>query len=154
LQEVEMKFTKETDIAAPPDKVYEYLADFSKHLEWTTPGHNVQIPDAPSGSAPVGASMRSTGHMFGSQQDQIKVEEMTPNQRIVYYVTMKNGDFFRQTMEIRPSGSGTHLTKSVDFLKMSMPSRLFMPVAMVIGPKILAGDVERIKERMEHPVSV
>lgn len=149
-----MKFTKEADIAAAPDKVYAYLADFSKHPEWTTPGHNVQMADAPSGSAAVGASMRSTAHMFGSQQDQIKVEDMTPNQRIVYYVTMKNGDAFRQTMELRPAGSGTHLTKSVDFVKMSLPSRLMTSVAMIIGPKILAGDVDRIKTRMEQPVSV
>ena len=149
-----MQFVKEADIAAPPDRVYAYLADFSKHPEWTTPGHNVQMPDAPAGTAAVGANMHSTAHMFGSQQDEIKVEEMTPNQRIVYHVTMKNGDSFRQTIELRPSGSGTHMRKAVEFLKMSIPSWLFMPVAMILGPKILAGDVERIKARLEQPVSV
>lgn len=145
-----MKFSKEADIAASPEAVYAYLSDFTKHSEWTTPGHKVKIESPVSA---VGATFQSEAHQFGAQKDDIKITDLAPARRIAYEVRMKNGDEFLQVMELQSAGQGTHLVKSVDFAKMTIGTRLMIPIILFLAPKILAGDVSRIKERLEQRVS-
>lgn len=147
-----MNIVKEADISAPPEKVYEYLLDFRRHSEWTTPGHGVHITPDNEGATAVGSTFISEAHQFGSQRDRISVIELSPNQRIVYEAAMKNGDTFRHTLELQPSERGTHLIKRFQTLKLSLVSKLTMPIAAVIAPKLLAGDVERIRAQLEKPI--
>ena len=37
-----MRVSKETVVNAPPEKVFEYLSDLTKHSEWATPGHGLR----------------------------------------------------------------------------------------------------------------
>jgi uncharacterized protein YndB with AHSA1/START domain len=148
-----MNIVKEADISAPPEKVYEYLLDFRRHSEWTTPGHGVHITPDHEGPTVVGSTFVSEAHQFGSQRDLLKVTELLPNQRIVYEVTMKDGNTFRHTLELQPSGTGTHLKKHFQTLKLSLASKLALPLAAIIAPRLAAGDVERIKARLEQPSS-
>ncbi len=145
-----MDVVREADIAAPPQKVYEYLVDFPRHSEWTTPGHGVRITAAVPGPAAVGSSFNSVAHQFGSQQDRISVTELTPNSRIVYEATMKDGSLFRHTFTMEPSGSGTHLTKRFQSVRLSLPMKLFSPMGSLMAPKTVTGDLERIKARLEQ----
>lgn len=146
-----MNIVKETDIAAPPEKVYAYLLDFPRHSEWTTPGHGVRITPVVPGPAAVGSSFNSEAHQFGSQHDRIDVKELTPNRRIVYEATMKDGSVFRHTFELAPAGNGTQLSKRFETLKPTLMFRLMAPVVgAVLAPKAVAGDLERIKARLEQ----
>jgi uncharacterized protein YndB with AHSA1/START domain len=148
-----MNIVKEADIAAPPEKVYEYLLDFRRHSEWTTPGHSVHITPDDDGATVVGSTFVSEAHQFGSQRDLIKVTDLAPNRRIVYEVTMKDGNTFRHTLELQPSGAGTHLRKHFQTLKLSFVSKLTLPVAAIVAPRLAAGDIQRIKARLEQPSS-
>jgi uncharacterized protein YndB with AHSA1/START domain len=154
MAEMAMNIVKEADIAAPADKVYEYLLDFPSHGEWTTPGHGVQIRPTSAGPTSIGSTFISEAHQFGSQSDQITVTELVPNQRIVYEVVMKDSNAFRHTLELRPSGNGTHLTKRFQSLKLTLLSKLTLPLGWVVAPRLMAGDVKRMKARLEQPVSV
>jgi uncharacterized protein YndB with AHSA1/START domain len=150
-----MNIVKEADVNAPPEKLYEYLLDFSRHSEWTTPGHGVHITATSAGPTVVGSVFDSEAHQFGSQRDRLNVTELTPNRRIVYEVTMKNGDMFRHTFDLEPAGTGTRLSKRFESLKLSLASKLLSSIAgAFIAPKLLAGDVERIKARVETPAAV
>jgi uncharacterized protein YndB with AHSA1/START domain len=144
-----MNIVKEADIAAPPEKVYEYLLDFPRHSEWTTPGHGVKIAPASEGPTTVGSVFISEAHQFGSQRDRINVTELTPDRRIVYEVTMKDGNTFRHTLEMQPTGNGTHLSKRFQTLNLTLFSKLTLPIGMMVAPKMVANDVERIKARLE-----
>lgn len=144
-----MDIVKEADIAAPPERVYEYLLDFPRHSEWTTPGHGVQITPARDGPTEVGSVFNSEAHQFGAQRDRISVTELTPNRRIVYEVLMKDGNTFRHTLELQPSGSGTHSIKRFQTLNLTLFSKLTLPIGMMVAPKMVANDVERIKARLE-----
>lgn len=146
-----MNAVRGADIAAPPEKVYAYLLDFSRHSEWTTPGHDVRITPASPGPVVVGSSFNSEAHQFGSQRDRITVTELTPNRRIVYEATMKDGTVFRHTLDLEPSGNGTHLSKRMETLKRSLMFKLMAPVGALMAPGMVARDVERIKGRLEQP---
>ncbi len=146
-----MNVVKEVDIAAPPEKVYAYLLDFPRHSEWTAPGHGVRITAADAGPVGVGSRFNSEAHQFGSQRDRIEVTELTPNRRIVYEVTMKDGNAFRHTLELAPAEDGTHLSKRFETLRRTLAFKLMAPVGAVLAPRALAGDVERIKAQLEQP---
>jgi uncharacterized protein YndB with AHSA1/START domain len=145
-----MNILKEADIAAPPEKVYEYLIDFPRHAEWTTPGHGVKITPASEGPTTVGSVFNSDAHQFGAQRDRINVTELTPNRRIVYEVTMKDGNTFRHTLEMQPTGNGTHFTKRFQTLNLTLFSKLTLPIGMMVAPRMVGHDVERIKANLER----
>jgi len=144
-----MNILKEADIAASPEKVYEYLLDFPRHSEWTTPGHGVKITPASEGPTTVGSVFNSEAHQFGAQRDRIDVTELTPNRRIVYEVTMKDSNTFRHTLDLQPSGNGTHLSKRFQTLHLTLLSKLTLPIGMMVAPKLVTHDVERIKANLE-----
>jgi uncharacterized protein YndB with AHSA1/START domain len=145
--------SKEIDISAPPDQVYAYLSDFTRHSEWTTPGHGVHItPDADAPAA-VGSTYTSEAHQFGAQRDKVRVTELDPGRRIVYEATMKNGSSFRHMFDLSPNGAGTHLTKRFEGVKLGLMDKLTYPLASrMIAPGLLKGDLERIKSHCEAPV--
>jgi uncharacterized protein YndB with AHSA1/START domain len=150
-----MDITKEIDIAAPPEAVYEYLRDFTRHSEWTTPSHGVSITADDQALAAVGSRFTSDAHQMGAQHDRLNVTELVPPRLIVYEVTMKDGNTFRHTFEIEARQGGTHLKKRFQSLKLSLLSKLMALVAATfLAPRLLAGDVERIKERMERPAGL
>ena len=145
--------TKETEIAAPPEKVFEYLLDFARHPEWTTPGHGVKITASVAGPAKVGATFISDAHQFGAQHDQLTVTELVPNQRLVYESVMKDGNRFRHTLELTPTAAGTRLRKRFQSLKLNLTSTLMSPIGMIVAPRFTAADLQRIKRRLETPTS-
>ncbi len=147
-----MNVVKESEIAAPPEKVYEYLVDFPRHSEWTTPGHGVTIKPASEGPTAVGSAFECDAHQFGSQHDRISVTELDPARRIVYDVTMKDGSTFRHTFELQPSGTGTRLSKRFQSVKLKFPGSLFAPIAgLTLAPASVQGDLDRIKAHLEQP---
>ncbi|HEX5140114.1 MAG TPA: SRPBCC family protein [Dehalococcoidia bacterium] len=147
-----MNVVEETEVAAPPEKVYEYLLDFRKHTEWTTPNHIVRISPISEGPTVVGSTFDSEGHQFGAQRDRLEVTELMPNRKIVYEATMKNGQRFRHTLEMQAATGGTRLTKRFESLKLTFSSVFLAPiVARLILPRALAGDLKRIKANLEKP---
>jgi uncharacterized protein YndB with AHSA1/START domain len=146
-----VNIVKESDIEASPQMVYDYLLDFTRHSEWTTPGHAVHITADAQGPTVVGSMFTSEAHQFGSQKDRIEVTELVPNRRIVYGVTMKDGNTFRHTLDIEGSGNSTHLRKRFETLNLNLISKLTMPMGWIVAPRMMAGDVERMKARIEHP---
>jgi len=149
-----MKIVKETDIAATPEAVYEYLLDFPRHSQWTTPGHQVSITRASEGPTVVGSTFVSEAHQFGSQRDIIEVTGLTPNRLIAYSVTMKDGNTFAHSFEIEPTPAGTHLVKRFETRKLNLISTLTMPVGALVAPRMITHDMERIKANLEQPLAV
>jgi len=145
-----MKIVKEVDIAATPETVYEYLLDFPRHAEWTTPGHKVSITRTSDGPTVVGSTFTCEAHQFGSQRDRIEVTELTPNRLIAFGVTMKDGNTFGHRFELEPTSAGTHLTKRFESRKLNLLSKLSLPVGMIVAPKMIAHDMERIKAHFER----
>lgn len=146
-----MRVTKEIDISASPANVYEYLIDFPRHSEWTTPEHRVQIKPDDVSTPAVGSRFESDAHQFGSQHDILTLIELVPDRRIVYTAEMKDGSTFRHTFELTPDGAGTHLSKKFETVHLTLINKLTAPIAgALIVPKVVQGDVRRIKARLEQ----
>jgi uncharacterized protein YndB with AHSA1/START domain len=140
--------TKETTINAPADKVFAYVADFTKHPEWAL--HPLQITPESNEPTHLGTKFRSVGHQFGRDNtNEVTVTEFEPDRRLVYESTSKDGHF-RHSFELQASGETTRLSKSFEPISAPLVGKLMMPlVTGILVPKALVSDLARIKAKLE-----
>ena len=147
-----MAIRKETVINSPPEKVFEYIADLSRHSEWGT--HQLKIESVSEGPTAVGSKFKSVGYQMGADShDDVTVVEYSPPQRFVFESSTKAGRF-RHAFDAQPEGDGTRLAKSFETLELSLMTKLMMPVIAITEPGLLTKDLQRIKARLEQPVGV
>ena len=144
-----MIIVKEADFKVSAQDLFDYIVDFKRHSEWTTPGHGVSITPSSDGPPAVGSTFVSEAHQFGKQRDDIRITELVPGRRLVYEVTMKDGNTFRHTWDVTPAPGGSHLVKRFETLKLNLLSKLTLPIGRVVAPKMTAGDLTRMKARLE-----
>jgi uncharacterized protein YndB with AHSA1/START domain len=143
-----MKFQKETTINAPPDAVFAYIADISRHPEWGT--FKMSVEKASDGAIGVGTRYKHVGRQMGAEsRDEVVVTEYEPPQRLVYESDNKDGHF-RHTFELSADQAGTHVSKTFDLQKTGFLMKLFTPVILVLAPRQQCRDLERIKARIEQ----
>ena len=136
-------------INAPAEKVFNYVADISKHGEWGQPSQKLQVEKTSEGPIGKGSTFKSTGRQFGTQNDTVTITEYVPNEKVVYESQGKAGHI-RHAFQLSPSGSGTEVTKSFDVVKAGFPFALFLPMAKAfIIPGALSSDLQRIKAKLE-----
>ncbi len=136
-------------INAPAEKVFNYVADISKHGEWGNPGQQLHVEKTSQGPIGQGSTFKSVGKQFGTQNDTVTITEYVPSQRVVYESQGKAGHI-RHSFEIAPSGSGVQVTKSFQALKAGFPFALFLPIVQTfVLPGALKSDLKRIKAKVE-----
>ena len=143
------KVEQQITINAPAEKVFNYLADITKHGEWGNPGQKLQVEKTSAGPIGQGSTFKSVGQQFGTQNDTVTIREYVPNQKVVYESQGKAG-ILRHAFEITPSGNGVQVMKSADVVKAGFPFVLFQPIVQTfVLPGALKSDLERIKAKVE-----
>ena len=138
---------KDVIVNVPPEAAFAYLSDITRHSEWAK--HRVEIVPESPGSMGVGATFKSTGHDMGTNVDLVKVTALEPNRKIVFEAEGGQGHFRHQFL-LEPANGGTRITKEMQPLRLAMPWKLLMPVlGPFVGPPLLKGDLQRIKQRLE-----
>jgi len=114
------------DIAAPPETVYRYLADFAQHGEWSMSVTTLeQMTPGPIG---VGTEFKSTETLPQTFESFARITALDEPNRIAwestdYQVFRTNWEF-----EITPNAGGTHLVQRVTFHPISDFGNEFMAV--------------------------
>jgi uncharacterized protein YndB with AHSA1/START domain len=143
------KVEQHVTINAPAEKVFNYVADITKHGEWGNPGQKLQVEKTSAGPIGQGSTFKSTGQQFGTQNDTVTISEYVANQRVAYDSQGKAGHF-RHSFDIAPSGGGVQLTKSAEVMKAGFPFVIFQPIVQAfVLPAALKQDLERIKAKLE-----
>jgi uncharacterized protein YndB with AHSA1/START domain len=141
-------YKAEIEINAVPQRVFDYVADLTRHGEWSA--HGLQVESLSPGATGAGSKYRSVGHQFGTNTNDVSVTEVASPQRFAFESTGKEGRF-RHTFELQPAGSGTQVTKSFQILKANGPLLFFQIFLPFISPRGLRADLRRIKARLEQP---
>ena len=114
------------DIAAPPDRVYDLIADVTRMGEWSPECYRCEWLDGATAAAP-GARFRGYNRLGPLRWKRTVVVDTADRGREFAFTTV-NDDAgraetrWRYTLE--PSSSGTLLTESFQFLWCSVPNRL------------------------------
>ena len=134
-------------IAAPPEIVFDYLADLRKHSEWAQ--HRLSI-EPKDGASEVGATFTSAGHQMGlTTKNVLVVTEHVRPARFAFEAEGKEGHF-RHAFDIDPSGEGAQVTKTFEVLRAGALAKVGLPVFAFIGPRNMRKDLQRIKARLEQ----
>jgi uncharacterized protein YndB with AHSA1/START domain len=140
------RFQQSATVNAAPDAVYVYLADFTKHAEWSS--HGLTVEKASDGPVAVGSTFNTVGKLLGTHHAVVTVTELVPNERIGFESEDDTGHF-RHQFDIAPRDGSSEVTKSFEPMRTSFVFTVLSPVLPLIVPRGLAADLKKIKERLE-----
>jgi len=136
------------DIAAAPEKVFRYLADFARHGEWSMSVTTLeQITPSPIG---VGTEFKSSETLPQEFVSFAKITALDEPTRIAWEST--DHQVFRTNweFEISPNAAGTHLTQQVTFYPISPFGTEFLEIRkQQVEPENIKS-LERIKQILEN----
>lgn len=135
------------DIHAPPETIFAYLADFTRHAEWS---NVVRIKLVSGEPGRVGSEYEAFENIPAEITTFARISELDPPRRIGWEATDKR--VFRTTwrFEIEPVGKASRLTQSVTFYPLTMFANLILYIFRVpFVQKENLQSLERVKSRLE-----
>ena len=154
--------SKRIFIQAPVERVFEYLADVEKHVEWSgTLSFGLEsITKLTDGPLALGSRFRSVGKLShrAGVEDNSTVTELEPNERLAWE-TVSDGagqqNTFRWAYMLQPRGDATRLTYTLLERRFDPkpPQMWFPPTLWLIDRKVFGREMEsglsRIREALE-----
>lgn len=136
-------------VAAPPEKVWPWIADLTKHPQYSPKPYEVELVSGETGK--VGTRYRSVGAIPNDKHhsNEVEVVESVPNERFVLRADDALGPFMN-TYVLRPSGSGTELTYTMVFPPLTGAAALAVPVLFpLVGKRDIRKRLQLLKARVE-----
>ena len=154
--------SKRIFIQAPVERVFEYLADVEKHVEWSgTLSFGLEsITKLTDGPLALGSRFRSVGKLShrAGVEDNSTVTELEPNERLAWE-TVSDGagqqNTFQWAYMLQPRGDATRLTYTLLERRFDPkpPQMWFPPTLWLIDRKVFGREMEsglsRIREALE-----
>jgi uncharacterized protein YndB with AHSA1/START domain len=136
------------DIAAAPETVYRYLADFTRHSEWSMSVATLeQLTPGPIG---VGTEFKSSETIPQEFVSFAKITALDAPTRIAWEATDHQVFRTEWEFEISPNAGGTHLAQRVTFYPISSLGNEFLPMReLQVEPENLKS-LNRIKSILER----
>ena len=141
------RFEDQITIKASADRVYDYVADFRRHSEWS--GHGLQVSPMDGGPVAVGSTFSTTAKQFGTQHEQSTVTELSPGHVFAWDSTGGLGKASHRFAMAEDEGSTT-LTKSVELVQPTFLAKVTSWKLSSDIPKSLHSDLVNIKARVEE----
>lgn len=136
-------------IAAPPEKVWPWVADLTKHPEYSPKPYQVELVSGETGK--VGTRYRSKGAIPNDKNhsNEVEVVESVPDARFVLRADDELGPFMN-TYELRPTGSGTELSYTLVFPPLKGAAAMMVPILFpLVGKKDIRKRLQLLKAKVE-----
>ena len=138
-------------IDAPAEAIWPWIADITKHAQWSPKPYSVQLISGENGA--VGSKYRSVGFVpprEKNHKNEVEITQVVPNSKIVYRAHDENG-YFTNTFTLQAMGSGTQITFQHDFPKMKGAGRILLPLLLpTVGKKDAMVRLGMLKAKAEH----
>ena len=139
-------------IDVPRERVWEYLADFRRHTEWSQPEHQLRI--VPPSELRAGATFTSIGkELLREWHNTATITDVVPGKRLEF-VAQHDGSAWRNFFELSDAGGGTRVTKGETFVSATFPMILLValmsPWVTWETGRVFAADLARIKAKLER----
>ena len=140
------RYEDRISIDAPADQVYDYVADFSRHADWS--GNGLQVTKSTEGPVAVGSTFSTTAKQFGTQREQSTITELSPGSAFAWESTGALGRA-RHRFSLAGDGGTTTLTKSAEIVEPTFLAKLTSWKLSRDIPKGLHSDLANIKAHLE-----
>lgn len=137
-----------SDIAAPPEKVFRYLADFTRHGEWSM--SVTVLEQITPGPIAVGTQFKSHETIPQEFDSFATITALDDPTRIAWEST--DHQVFRTNweFEISPNSGGTHLVQRVTFNAISDFGNEFLPLRAQVVEEENLQSLNRLKAILEQ----
>ena len=140
------RFEDQIAIDAPIGHVYDYVADFPRHAEWS--GDGLEVTKTTEGPVAVGSVFSTTAKQFGTQREQSTVTEVSPGSAFAWESKGALG-LARHRFSLAGDGASTTLTKSAEIVEPTFLAKLTSFKVSKDIPKNLHRDLANIKAKLE-----
>jgi uncharacterized protein YndB with AHSA1/START domain len=118
------------NIDAPVEAVWPWIADITKHAQWSPKPFVAQLTSGENGA--VGSTYSTVGHVppaDKNHKNEVEITQVVPNSKFVFRAHDENG-YFINTFTLKPTGAGTEVTFQHDFPKMKGAGRILLPLLL------------------------
>ncbi len=147
--------TRKSTIDAPPERVFNYLADFSRSCEWDSTLS--WIKPTTEGPVRVGSTFIGGGSVNKGRvgewdyREELTVYEFMPDEKIVFEQEIDPGTYrwrFRHTFLLKPDGSRTRLTHRIEGFHLWNAGQ--SPLGRILRPLLAAYRIKAKELLLEH----
>lgn len=136
------------ELQAPPDQVFAYLADFTRHAEWSSNVGSIELKSGTVGQ--VGAVYEAHEDVPRPVVSFARITALRAPNLIEWESTDYKVFRTNWTFEIEPLGTGSRLTQSVTFHPLNLFANVILYVFRVpVVEKENRASLERIKTHLE-----
>jgi uncharacterized protein YndB with AHSA1/START domain len=136
-------------IDAPPEKVWPFIADVTRHGEYSPKAFTAELVSGDVGK--VGSRYRSVGWIPNDKNhsNEVEIVEAVENERVVLRSDDALGDF-TNTYVLKPVGAGTEVTWTMTFPPLKFPMSMLAPVLFpIVGKPDGRKRVQLLKAKVE-----
>jgi uncharacterized protein YndB with AHSA1/START domain len=148
MRRLALKFT--TEVARPPQEVFDYLADPRRHAEWSPKPYRVE--GLAEGPVRLGSTFASFGYVprDADHRNEVEVTKFDPPKEIEF-TAMDRGEPFVNRYTLTPQGSGTRVDRVMDMPRPDGLMGAVLPLfaAGFIKPAVGKG-MTMLKRRLEE----
>lgn len=137
--------TKETVIAAPPERVFEALTDPARRAAWATTFVEAPLAEPMRAGTRIRATRR--GSTSGSRYE-LTVTAFEPGRRLGMAVARNGVRVGSGAFELFPAEGGTRV-RSTSALELSGVQRLMEPMLAAAAAKEMEAELARLKRHVE-----
>lgn len=140
--------TVSIDIHAPPQRIYEYLADLKRHAEWSSNVRRIELTAGEAGK--VGAEYKASEDVPRNLTSYARITQLhAPN--LIGWESTDNRVFKTNwVFEIEPHNDASRVTQRVTFHPLNLPAYAILYLFRV--PRVAKenrASLERIKKILE-----
>ena len=140
------RFVDTISIDAPAARVFDYVADFTRHGEWG--GHGLEVTKSSDGPVAVGSTFSTTAKLFGTQREQSTITELTPGKAFAWDSTGALGRA-HHWFSLSEDGGSTTLSKGAEVVEPTFLAKMTSWKLSRDIPKGLHSDLANIKTHLE-----
>lgn len=150
-----MAFRWKTQIDAPPEAVFDALADMPNHGRWANSNAHLQVHEVSGGAPALGSKYRSEAKFFGKPATaDLEVIAFDRPRRFAYSVSHhqagKKDVHLTHTFVLTPSGGGTQLERITDGDGNPILGVIFYPAIKGDGGKSLGNLKSMVEASTGH----
>lgn len=133
--------------AVPPQRAYDYVADFTRHPEWAMDDMTIK-PDSP-GPVGVGSRFQAEGILFGRKNPStVTVTDLNPTSSLGFDAQDRRG-ITHHEFRFTPQGGGTLIEREMTAVKQPWSGPILAVVFRGAINKNFDGALQKLKGMLE-----
>jgi uncharacterized protein YndB with AHSA1/START domain len=138
------------DVKAPQSKVFEYVADFSRHGEWGSADDQMKATAEKPGPPAIGSRYTADGMLNGKPNHSVVTITALDTPKRLAFDAEDSNSVFHHEFTFSPSNGGTHVERQVTMTK----GPFYFPVVLSIFKSTVQknynGAMSNLKTKLEQ----